>query len=144
MISEDFAAHAAKVKVSFKKEMSPDELKGCVEGLMHNIAADCVNEGTRLIGHIKCIAEIEPNKFIACSVVSHDAKPRCSGGFGEPSRKLDMVINVLQYGLGKESLEIIVEKESLKGFGPDAVVSIEDLSGEHDHEHNHPIRIDMG
>ena len=70
---------------------------------MTRIALDCVKAGTRLIGHIKCIAEVEAGKYIACSVTTPDGKPRCSGSFGIPSDKLEIVVNVLQYGLDKES-----------------------------------------
>ncbi|MCE5295875.1 MAG: hypothetical protein LLG16_02075 [Euryarchaeota archaeon] len=131
-MAEDFSAYAAKVAVAFASERSPEEMRSLIGELLHKVAIDCVEEGTRLIGHIKCIAEIEPEKFVTCSVVSHDAKPRCAGSFERPSRSVELVINVLQYGLGKDVLEKIVEKESLRGFGPDAKVTIEDLSKKDD------------
>lgn len=141
-MAEDFSAYAARVKVSFINERSPEQMRSIIEGLLHRIAIDCVDEGTRLIGHIKCIAEIEPEKFMTCSVVSNDGKPRCAGSFGRSSKSLELIINVLQYGLGKDALEDIVEKESSKGFGPDAKVDIEDLSEkEHDHDHHRPITV---
>lgn len=95
---------------------------------MSRIALDCVSEGTRLIGHIKCIAEIEPERYITCSVTGHDGKVRCSGSFVQTSNQLDLVINVLQYGLAKEVLVKIVDKEAPTAFGPDATVTLEDLS----------------
>ncbi|MFA5312003.1 MAG: hypothetical protein WC375_01640 [Methanomassiliicoccales archaeon] len=131
-MADDFSAYAARVAVSFGGERSPEEMRSLIGELLHKVAVDCVEEGTRLIGHIKCIAEIEPERFITCSVVSHDAKPRCSGSFERSSRSVELVINILQYGLGRDVLEMIVEKESLKGFGPDAKVRIDDLSKKDD------------
>jgi hypothetical protein len=128
VLAEDFAAHAAKVKVRFGSQQTPESMQGSVEGLMSRIALDCVAEGTRLIGHIKCIAEIGPERYITCSVTGHDGKARCSGSFGQSSTQLDIIINVLQYGLAKEVLVGIVEKEAPIAFGPDAKVTIEDLS----------------
>ena len=104
-----------------------------VEDLMTRIALDCVDAGTRLIGHINCIAEVEQGKYIACSVTTHDGKPRCSGAFGTESQKLEIVINVLQYGLDKETIEDIVDREAVRGFGDASQVRVEDLD---DHEHD--------
>lgn len=95
---------------------------------MSRIALDCVTEGTRLIGHIKCIAEIEPERYMTCSVTGHDGKARCSGSFGQGSTHLDMVINILQYGLAKDVLVNILEKEAPSAFGTDAKVTLEDVS----------------
>ena len=133
MMAEDFSACAAKVHVKFKTPIKPAEMQKLVEDLMTRIALDCVNAGTRLIGHIKCIAEVEQGKFIACSVTTHDGKPRCSGSFDTESQKLEIVINVLQYGLDKETIEEIVNREAVTGFGDASHVRVEDLD---DHEHD--------
>ncbi|MGD1061172.1 MAG: hypothetical protein ABR879_06920, partial [Methanomassiliicoccales archaeon] len=101
--------------------------------------------GSRLIGHIKCIAEDEGGKFIACSVVSHEIPATCRGELTSASRSLDLVVNVLIYGLDKEKVEGIVVKESLRVFRPaGGEVRFENLefieSGhecDEDHEHAH-------
>jgi hypothetical protein len=132
-MAEDFSACAAKVHVKFDRPIAPAVMQKMVEDLMTRIALDCVNAGTRLIGHIKCIAEVEQGKFIACSVTTHDGRPRCSGSFGAESQKLEIVINVLQYGLDKETIEGIVNRESVTGFIDASHVRVEDLD---DHEHD--------
>jgi hypothetical protein len=132
MMAEDFSASAAKIHVTFHRLVEPAEMQKMVESLMTRIALDCVKAGTRLIGHIKCIAEVEAGKYIACSVTTPDGKPRCSSSFGVPSDKLEIVVNVLQYGLDKQSLEDIVEKAAITGFGDVIKVTVEDLD---DHEH---------
>jgi hypothetical protein len=133
MMAEDFSACAAKVHVVFKQNVDPAEMQKMVESLMTRIALDCVKAGTRLIGHIKCIAEVEEGKYIACSVTTPDGKPRCTGSFGLESLKLDIVVNVLQYGLDKATLEDIVEKAAITGFGDVQRVTVEDLD-DHGHE----------
>ena len=132
-MAEDFSACAAKVHVRFKQPVKPAEMQKMIEDLMTRIALDCVNAGTRLIGHIKCIAEVEQGKYIACSVTTHDGKPRCSGSFGTDSEKMDIIINVLQYGLDKETIESILNREAVTGFGDASQVTVEDLD---DHEHD--------
>jgi hypothetical protein len=119
MMAEDFSACAAKVHVVFKQNVEPAEMQK--------------KAGTRLIGHIKCIAEVEEGKYIACSVTTPDGKPRCTGSFGLESLKLDIVVNVLQYGLDKATLEDIVEKAAITGFGDVQRVTVEDLD-DHGHE----------
>jgi hypothetical protein len=133
MMAEDFSACAARIRVTFKQPVQPSEMQKMVESLMTRIALDCVNAGTRLIGHIKCIAEVEAGKYIACSVTTPDGKPRCSSSFGMASIKLEMVVNVLQYGLDKETIEGIVDKAAIAGFGDVSRVTVEDLD---DHEHD--------
>ena len=81
-MAEDFSACAARIRVTFKQPVQPAEMQRMVESLMTRIALDCVKAGTRLIGHIKCIAEVEAGKYIACSVTTPDGKPRCSSSFG--------------------------------------------------------------
>ena len=130
MMAADFSAHAAKVHVHFTGQMTEDQLRKLVESLMSKVALNCVARGTRLIGHVKCIAEVEKEKYLACSVVGHDGKARCSGGLGRPSDRLDLIINVLQYGLRTSDLEEIVRMESMRGFGDSAQVSVETIGKE--------------
>lgn len=132
-MAEDFSACAAKVHVAFKLGVDPAEMQRMVESLMSRIALDCVKAGTRLIGHIKCIAEVGTGKYIACSVTTPDGKPRCTGSFDVSSDRLEIVVNVLQYGLDKRTIEDIVEKAAITGFGDVSRVTVEDLD-EHDHD----------
>ena len=62
---------------------------------------DCLEAGTRLIGHIKSVVE-NGESLIACSVTDHDARVRCRGRFESPQDRVDVIINVLQYGSGEE------------------------------------------
>jgi hypothetical protein len=132
-MAEDFSACASKVQITFDRPKQPEEMQMMVESLMTRIALDCVDAGTRLIGHIKCIAEVGPDKYIACSVTTPDGKPRCSRSFLIPSAELEIVVNVLQYGLDRETIEEIVKRAAMAGFGNASNVSVEDLD-DHDHD----------
>ena len=133
MMAEDFSACAMKVHIAFDRPERSEDMRKMVESLMTRIALDCVEAGTRLIGHIKCIAEVGPDKYIACSVTTPDGKPRSSSSFLIPSAKLEIVVNVLQYGLEKETIEEIVRNAAMTGFGNAAKVHVEDLD---DHQHD--------
>jgi hypothetical protein len=140
MMAEDFSAHAAKVQVTFAIAQTPEVITDMVSMLMTRITLDCVGAGTRLIGHVKCIAEVEPERYLACSVTTHDGKVLCSGALEKKSAHLDLVINILQYGLEKQVLENIVAKRAPEAFGMANVV-IEDIDKDSCDTDRRPIQI---
>ncbi len=148
MISEDFTAFAGRVHVRFKEPQEPEEVKRLVSEEIQGVAKECVSAGTRLIGHIKSIAEVESGNYIACSAVSHETPATCRGELSGPSRTLDLVLNVLIYGLDKERVEGIVVDVSQRVFTTSgAEVRFENLEHIHighecdedhrGHEHSH-------
>lgn len=118
----------------FRSALGPEELKAAVSETISGIAVDCVEAGTRLIGHIKCIAEVDSGRYVACSAVKHDGEAVCRGEFSGSARNLTLVINVLLYGLDRERVEVIVLKRArsvARMHGGSA--ELEDLEY-HDHE----------
>ncbi|MEI6797073.1 MAG: hypothetical protein WCK39_09435 [Methanomassiliicoccales archaeon] len=140
MMAPDFAAHAARVKVHYARMMEPQAIQEQVSNMMSAIGLDLVAAGTRLIGHVKCVVEVEKDSYFACSVVGHDGNARCSGSVPHASRELDVIINALQYGLDKKQVAMIVEARARSGFG-DARVSVEDLDKGHDDDRPQLVRI---
>jgi hypothetical protein len=147
MITDDFTAYAGKVHIVFDKKHKAEDLKALVSQTISGIAVSCVDAGTRLIGHIKCIAEVESGKYVACSVVKHDGEAMCRGELSDGSKSLTLVINVLIYGLDKEKVEEIVMKiakdQATRHGGH---LEVEDLEyhdhshqceAVHEHEHDH-------
>ena len=57
MLSEDFTAFAGRIHIRFERSLEAEALKKLVAATISGIASDCVKAGSRLIGHIKCIAE---------------------------------------------------------------------------------------
>ena len=130
MITEDFAAYAARLRISFPAPLPPDELQGMLEAFMKGVAIDCLEAGTRLIGHIKSMVE-GGDSLITCSVTDHDARVRCRGRFESPQNAVDVIINVLQYGLSKKEMERIVAECGGRSFPGHLSMRIEDLEIEH-------------
>ena len=56
-----------------------------------------------------------------------DGKPHCSNSFLMPSAKLEIVVNVLQFGLDREIIEDVVNNAAMAGFGNASNVNVEDL-----------------
>lgn len=150
MITPDFSAYAAKVDVHFHQTVSPSDIQGKVEKLMTKIALSCLEAGADLIGHIKCIVETEGKGFLAISVTTHDGKPMSKGQLGEGIEEMDIIINVLLYGLSRRKIQEIVDPLVLKELRfTGAHVKVEDLEKPseggvihiHDHdsegEHHH-------
>ncbi|MDD1746268.1 MAG: hypothetical protein LUQ16_00735 [Methanomassiliicoccales archaeon] len=146
MITDDFVAYAGKVHARFDHAKQPEELRSLVSRTISMVAKECMDDGARLIGHIKCIAEVDSGKYIACSVVSADNDAMCRGELEESSKSLNLILNVLIYGLDKPKVEAIVVRSAKKVFSGKGVhVEFEDLEfeehehceGEHDHDHDH-------
>ncbi|HPD08810.1 MAG TPA: hypothetical protein PKZ73_03245, partial [Methanomassiliicoccales archaeon] len=78
MITEDFAAYAARVRLRFPAPVEANRLQAMLESFLGGVAMDCLEAGTRLIGHIKSMVE-GGEEVIACSVTDHDARVRCRG-----------------------------------------------------------------
>lgn len=126
MITEDFAAYAARLRIAFPSALPADALQNMLESFMSGLAMDCLEAGTRLIGHIKCLVE-DGEEIIACSVTDHDARVRCRGRFEGPRSEADLLVNVLQYGLKKKDLVRIVAACGKRSFAGHTSLSIEDL-----------------
>jgi len=126
MITEDFAAYAARLRITFPSALPADELQGMLESFMSGLAMDCLEAGTRLIGHIKSLVE-GGEEIIACSVTDHDGRVRCRGKFISSRSDVDLIINVLQYGLMKKDLVRIVAACGKRTFAGHSSLSIEDL-----------------
>lgn len=126
MITEDFAAYAARLRIVFSSSIPADQLQAMLESFMSGLAMDCLEAGTRLIGHIKCLVETG-DEIIACSVTDHDARVRCRGRFDTSRSEVDLIVNVLQYGLRKKDLVRIVAAGGKRTFVPHVSLSIEDL-----------------
>jgi len=129
MITEDFAAYAARLRIAFPAPVAEGDMQGMLEAFMSGVAMDCLEAGTRLIGHIKSIVE-SGDVIITCSVTEHDARVRCRGRFETPQTDVDIVINVLQYGLSKKQLVRIVAECSRRSFEGSSSLTIEDLEVE--------------
>jgi hypothetical protein len=138
MITSDFAAYAVRIDVHFQKPVPSGDIQARVEGLMTKIALGCLQAGADLIGHIKCIVETSGQGFLAVSVTNHEGVPMSKGHLDEGIRELDIVVNVLLYGLSRGKIQDLVDPLALKEMAfPGAVVTVEDLEKAHAHEHDH-------
>jgi len=130
MITEDFAAYAARLRITFPAPLPPEDLQAMLEKFMKGVAMDCLEAGTRLIGHIKSMVE-GGDSLITCSVTDHDARVRCRGHFESPQNAVDIIVNVLQYGLVKKDMVRIVAECGKRSFPGHLALAIEDLDIEH-------------
>ncbi len=138
-MTPDFSAYAARVSLIFDKPRTGSELQRIVETLMSRTAVECVEAGATLIGHIKCIAETKEGGHMTCSVTDMDGKARCRGDMGRKSEGVDIVINILLYGLDRSAVEEAFDHtlhHEMEEEG--ARIGVEDLDlHDHVHEHDH-------
>jgi len=126
MITEDFAGYAARLRVAFPVQLTAEEAQRRLESFMSGLASDCLERGTRLIGHIKCLVE-GGEEIITCSVTDHDARVRCRGRFTAPRSEIGLIVNVMQYGLRKGDLMRVFADRAKSSFPDNIDMTIEDL-----------------
>lgn len=136
-MTPDFSAYAAKVQIASDRLRAGSEMRGMVENLMSRSVIECVRAGASLIGHAKCIAESDSGHYLTCSVTDNDGKARCKGSLGTRVSRMELVINILLYGLKRTQVEeifkrVLQEEAESQGFR----ASVEDIEV-HDHEDNH-------
>ena len=141
MTTGSFAAYAARLHITYPAPMPPEQMQDMVESFMSGVAMGCLEAGTVLIGHIKCIAE-SGDGLLTCSITEHNAKVRSRGRFQTPGDHMEILINILQYGLGKEEMELVVTECSVRGFPGNSSIEIEDLEAEVEEEHDDAHELD--
>lgn len=142
MITPDLTAFVAKMHLDFPEEASARDLERMVRGFMSEVSLDCVKAGVNLIGHIKCVAETPGEGYLACSVTGHDGRVKSKGTL-EGSKSLDVVLNVILYGLEMDKVERIVEMEAESILSVNGTritiepIELEEDHHDHDHDHDH-------
>jgi hypothetical protein len=140
MITPDFAAYAIRVEIHFHHWVASATIQKTVEGLLAKIAANCADAGAYLIGHIKCVAESKEKGMLAVSVVDASSVPHSRGHLEEGIEEMDLIINVLLYGLARRAIQDVVVPLAQKELSfPGSHLHFEDLDEVHEHkdEHDH-------
>jgi hypothetical protein len=139
MITSDFSAYAVKVDAHYRRPIRGKDLRAAVEDLMSKITLGCVNEGAGLIGHIKCIVETPGKGYLVVSITDSNGKPHSRGELLDDIDKMELIINVLLYGLDRKRIQGIVDSLALRELKVDGVkLEVEDLEKHADnHEHKH-------
>jgi hypothetical protein len=135
MIAEDFIGYAGHAKIAFDCQVLPEVIQLKVQKMMSSITLNCIANGARLIGHVKCFVETSNNNYMMCSVTTHDGKANCSNNITVSSDNLDIIINVLLYGLDEDIVEEVV-RMNIQTIFPEASSIIYEDQGHH-HEHDH-------
>ncbi len=137
MITPDFTAYAVRIELHLHDAVPSPELQARLESLLAAIARECMANGATLIGHIKCLATATDKGYLAVSVVDTSTAPRSRGHLEDGVLELEVVLNVLLYGLSREKVERIVEKLSRSELRmPGAYVHLVELD-EHEHGEGH-------
>jgi len=83
------------------------KLREGVDAFLAELARSLRAQGCGLIGHIKGVLE-EEEGLLFFSVTSFEQRPRFKGGLTGRSEKMDLRLNVIVYGVGKEAIEALV------------------------------------
>lgn len=81
-----------------------------LEEYLQTIAQRCTSAGKCVIGHIKALALFPNDGFFRISVVTANHPATIEGAIPAGCRDLELILNVLVYGLGRNILEQITEE----------------------------------
>lgn len=144
MITSDFAAYAVRAAVSLPSSVTPEDVRERLVKLMNAIASECDRAGSTLIGHIKCVLDAGEKGFLGVSVTDASGHATVRGELGGDLDKLDIIINVLLYGLTRAQVQGIVEPLTMRCMSFDGgQIELDDLEERRHHEHG-PVPIDIG
>jgi hypothetical protein len=131
MITPDLTAYAGRLAVELPERGTREEIAQMMGGVISKVTVRCFEEGAKLIGHVKGMVESEDGGFLAISSTTEDGRVQTKGDL-EGGRKLQMVINVIIYGLNVHKVEHIVTEVATDLLGP----SFKLESDEHEHHHD--------
>ncbi len=130
---------AAKVRIASTIPLPSGQWSQLLVELLAGIGAGCESTGPCLVGHIKCLASFGEQNFLRASLVNPAAPPEVEGLAPEGVTALDLILNVLVYGLKRDQISAIVEQTLA---GPEFLkmeVGVTPL--QQSHEHHKSIQI---
>lgn len=133
MITSDFVAYSLRASVTSTSPAAPDLVRDRLVALMNAIALECDKAGATLIGHIKCVLDAGNKGFLAVSTTDASGRATVRGEMKEGVNELNVIINVLLYGLARIKVQEIVDplvREHMTFDG--AKVHLEDLDKTHE------------
>ena len=109
MITSDFVAYALGVSVNSPSPLAPQLVRDRLVALMNTIASECDKAGSTLIGHIKCVLDAGDAGFVSVSTVDASGHASVRGELKESVNELNIIINVLLYGLARSKVQEVVD-----------------------------------
>lgn len=114
MDPHDVSAYASSVRINPNTPLSRKESEDILVKMVGRMAAECVRMGAAFIGHIKCVAYVPSGECLACSVTDMDGAVSCAGALGDGMTRLDLIVNVLVYGIDQGALGDHMERELVR------------------------------
>ena len=130
MITPDLTAYAGDLRVTFKEPRTGEDIRKMMEAVISKVTVTCFEQGAKLIGHVKGIVQIEKGGFLTVSSTTEDGRVQSKGDL-KGGTELDMVINVIIYGLDVPKVEHIVKDVATEVIGKGF-----DLVSEEHHHHD--------
>ena len=97
-----YALHGA---LTLPDPWSAAALRKGVDAFLAELTRSLQGKGCSLIGHIKGILETGDKGHLFFSVTSFEQRPRFKGELSGEYEKIDLTINVIVYGVGREEIE---------------------------------------
>lgn len=103
------AADAYSFQISSTPPMKIDDLQEILSSFLETLTNALEENGCKLIGHIKLLAETDAKGTLFISVTSFGEKPKCKGELSGELCNVQLTLNTIVYGITQEHLHQIVE-----------------------------------
>jgi len=116
----------------FEGEVSWEEM---LAGYLQALAQGCAQSSQAVIGHIKALALFSAGEYLQVSVVAPD-RPASTDGHAPPGiTSLELTLNVLVYGLGREQIEqlVVAKTQEISARWGGEIISQSSNSSGHTH-----------
>jgi len=108
------SAIAATLSGSFSAPMSADDANGLFSKFLSKVTTDCAEAGAWMIGHIK--ANVRSGEgFLSISSTTDDGNVRMRLSFTGPVKEYSMTVNVIVYGVDRQTTAKILVSD-VKGM----------------------------
>lgn len=123
--------YGASFDLEADEPVKPVNVSAMLYMLVSEIAINCMAEGARSIGHIKCYLG-SPHGFLAADTIGIKYGVSVKGNISRPITGGELVVNAIIVGLSKGSIEKITLDVINKASGENGFI-VKEKSVDHDH-----------
>lgn len=113
-------AYAQELDLTLIAPLSASELQGRIDAFLSELTDSLQSDGCRLIGHIKGLLDAGENGHLFFSITSFGEKARYKGELTGEIARAKLALNVVVYGVEKQSVDRAVHKGLRRHFGEGA------------------------
>lgn len=123
--------YGASFDLEADEPVRPEDVTAMLHRLVSEIAINCMSDGARSIGHIKCYLG-SPHGFLAADTIGIKFGVSVKGNLSSPITDGELVVNAIIVGLSKGSIKKIT-LDAMKKASCENGFILQEKNTDHDH-----------